>query len=81
MDNISLEDFKEDYIAIGAKTLVMSILIHKLTEEGLVDKLQDVIDSDTVRTRALFEKVEQELVSYEEYELANVIKTFINYNF
>lgn len=76
-----MKDYPEEVIEIAATAMSMGILLFEYEEEDLIDRLQGLLDKGDTPTLKLFKKVEQKLAGHEAYELANVIKTFINYNF
>lgn len=77
MNHKEYTDFETEFASI---MIFSGILISKDQEEDLVQRLQDVLDNGLDISFETFRKVEAKLSDAEHYELANVIKTFLEYN-
>lgn len=79
-DKEFVERFGKEFYGNLMKALFLSTIItFDLNEEQLVQALSDIKEKKL--TVDVFEHLEEGLVEQEKYELANVIKTYISYNY
>ena len=77
MNHKDYELVEEEFASI---LITAGILIQDPTEEELVAQLQKALDSELPISIDVFKRVEAKLAEDEHYELANVVKTFLDYN-
>lgn len=79
MDESNIRKLSDAEETILANMVVAGILLFELNEEELVDRLSSTDNTDI--SLSMLKKIEQLLAGKEEYELANVVKTHIEYNY